>query len=73
MDTPKPDRTLLNDKIERFNIILDLMRLDQNNIKISNCQVVASVSIPLLKQKIEEIHNELTLQYELEVTAMRGE
>lgn len=67
-----PDRTKLNAKIEAFNRILDSIKLDQDKIKILNCQF-AEVSIPMLKQKIEEIHNELTLQYELEVTAMRVE
>lgn len=66
-----PDRTKLNEKIENFNRILDSIRLDPNNIKIVNCHM-AEVSIPLLARKATEIHEELTLQYELEVEAMKS-
>lgn len=67
-----PNRTKLNEKIENFNRILDSMKLDPNAIKITNCNF-ASVSIPLLSRKITEIHEELTLQYELEVYAMKSQ
>ncbi len=66
-----PDRTKLNEKIENFNRILDSIRLDPNNIKITNCRM-AEVSIPLLTRKANEIYEELTLQYELEVEAMKS-
>ena len=66
-----PDRTKLNEKIENFNRILDSIRLDPNNIMITNCRM-AEVSIPLLNRKAIEIYEELTLQYELEVEAMKS-
>ena len=67
-----PDRSKLNEKIETFNRILDSIRLDPNSIKITNCRM-AEVSIPLLTRKANEIYEELTLQYELEVHAMKSQ
>lgn len=66
-----PDRTKLNEKIEMYNHVLDLIRLNPDKIKICDCVYARETALRISKIA-EEIHEELTLQYELEVHAMKA-
>lgn len=66
-----PDRTKLNEMIQSWNQILDNIRLNQENIRIRDVRMNEHM-ISALKVKIDRIFDELIIQQELELNAIKA-